>query len=259
MPKLSKTLTIIIPCKNEAIAANSVMQRFFVARERILAETFFQRVQLLVVDDNSIDGSYEILERYRCGESVKIIGSPKSLGYGGALKIGLQAAQGDWIAFYDMDFTYDPMDLIEMIHVLENNSAGTGVVCGDRLSKLEGMPFTRIFGNQFFVRVIQNVSGVRVKDSCTGMRLFHRDYIEAFLRLLPNDLNFTLAMTVLFLRFKVKIIEIPISYKKRMGQSKLKIFIDGPRFFFTILYYWLVYRWSESKRKTALRFLGIDS
>ena len=253
-----KSLTVIIPCKDEEAAIEAVMLRFFEARSALLQQGFFHQVKLLVVDDNSSDRSVKKLLPFVDDDVVKIIGSPKNLGYGGALKIGLQAAEGEWVAFYDMDFTYDPMDLVKMTEVIAREGEPGRMVCGDRLSRLEGMPWTRVLGNRLFVGVIKSVSGQPVKDSCTGMRLFHRDYIKAFLSLLPNNLNFTLAMTVLFLRFGVKFVEVPIRYGERIGLSKLSIFLDGPRFLLTILFYWWRYQWSPGQKSRAAVFLSAD-
>jgi glycosyltransferase involved in cell wall biosynthesis len=59
-------------------------------------------------------------------------------GYGAAIKTGITSAQGGYVAFYDVDGTYDPIVLPNMIDALDRENAE--MVCGDRLSKCEHMP-----------------------------------------------------------------------------------------------------------------------
>jgi hypothetical protein len=64
----------------------------------------------------------------------------------------------------------------------------------------------------------------RVYDSCTGMRLFTRNMSDFFSsRALPNGLDYSLAMTLAFLRTGHRLVEIPIPYAKRIGRSKLSV------------------------------------
>ncbi len=249
-------LSVVIPCYDEEDAIDAVLGRFKEAEKRILNETSVEQVELIVVDDYSQDGSLQKLIDFSEEHSARIIASRKRLGYGGALKRGFQEATGELIAFYDMDYTYDPFDLVQLINQLEENSE-VGLICGDRLSKIQSMPFTREIGNRFFVSIIKSIFRVKVNDCCTGLRVFKRRFLSSFVDLLPNNLDFTLAMTFLFLRFKIPFIEVPVNYFERIGHSKLYIFIDGPRFLFTIFRYWYQLNFKKEVVRSAQLSLGI--
>lgn len=256
MPSEAKNrLSIIIPCKDEEQAVDLVIDRYLQARQRLLNETVIEDVELIVVDDCSQDDSLILLQKHARKGHLKLISLPQSLGYGGALKVGLQTVSGELIAFYDMDYTYDPMDLVEMSRELIEGEVE--MVSGDRLSRLEGMPWTRTLGNTFFVHVIRSIFRIEVQDCCSGMRIFRRKYLKPFIQLLPNNLSFTLVMTILFLRFEIPFSEKRIRYGKRVGRSKLSVLWDGPVFLSTILFYWFQYRFYQKKIGYASSMLGL--
>ncbi len=222
-------LSIVIPCYNEQNAIAPVLRR---TREAInkIPTNHIQDSEIIVVDDASTDQSFEKLMLH---EDVRLIKCPHNLGYGAALKIGLQASQGDLIAFFDMDDTYDPYDLPQMIQIMLDRNLK--MVSGNRLSNMGGMPWTRYIGNNLFVWTIRALFQKTIYDSCSGMRLLRKDVVRLFSIELPNHLNFTLAMTLLCLQLKIPFIEIPINYRQRIGESKLSLFYDGFRFLSTIL------------------------
>lgn len=244
--QLPDKLSIIIPCYNEECAIEPVMERLQLASCEIVAHSPVNSVEVIVIDDCSTDSSNWRLQYHK--EKCRVLRCPVRLGYGGAIKTGIAQAQGDLIAFYDMDSTYDPMDLIKMIQRLVDSEVD--MVCGDRLSWIEGMPLTRQIGNRLFVNILRNIFFMRVNDCCTGLRVFRRSHAQSFINFLPNNLNFTLAMSVLFLVLKIPFVEVPIHYGKRIGQSKLRIWLDGPRFLLTIFGYWL--RFMVSRKKLRL-------
>lgn len=233
---MQRRLSIVIPCRNEEEAIPSVMARFNEARPS-LHQAGIRDIEVIVVDDGSTDASATLLSQH---EDVIVISSGAKGGYGGALKTGFARCSGDLIAFYDMDNTYDPFHLVPMIENLDEKRAA--LVCGDRLSQCENMPLTRKIGNTLFVLTIGFLFRRKIYDSCTGLRVFRREYLNHFVHdSLPNNLNYSLAMTMYCLSHGIPLIELPIRYEKRIGSSKLKVLVDGPRFFLTILGHWTRY------------------
>lgn len=238
-----RTISVILPCFNEETAVSPVLERL-----RTLSEEWrdrdIQLLEVLIVDDGSTDGTRQAVDQWNVSYNqkdhftLKILTHDARQGYGAAIKTGIASAQGGYVAFYDVDGTYDPVVLPNMIEALERENAE--MVCGDRLSKCEHMPYTREFGNRLFVGTINILYRTRVYDSCTGMRLFTRNMSDFFSsRALPNGLDYSLAMTLAFLRTGHRLVEIPIPYAKRIGRSKLSVLADGPRFFIRILSSWI--------------------
>lgn len=238
-----RSVSIVLPCHNEVTAVGPVLDRLGAIAQSWTNQGLSLK-EIIVVDDGSTDATRERLEQWNRENAEKyptklsILGHPLRRGYGAALKTGIAASVGDYVAFYDVDGTYDPALIPSMINTMESKAAS--MVCGDRLSQCEHMPVTREIGNRLFVGTINLLYRTRVFDSCTGMRVFSRDLREFFSsHALPDGLDYSLAMTLTFLRTGHRLIEIPIPYARRIGRSKLSVFLDGPRFFLRILGSWL--------------------
>ncbi|MES2964645.1 MAG: glycosyltransferase family 2 protein [Bdellovibrionota bacterium] len=241
---MSRRLSIVIPCLNEENAVSTVLARAHDFRAHLHAAGFSD-LEVIVVDDGSSDRSADEVRKF---EWARLVSNEVRLGYGGAIKRGLAHATGDLIAFYDMDHTYDPFDLVPMIEQLDKESLH--VVCGDRLSSCENMPITRRIGNTFFVATINMLFRQRVYDSTTGLRVFRRECREFFRGDdLPDDLDYSLAMTMHCLSKGIPLGERPIRYDRRIGRSKLSVLLDGPRFFATIMSHWTRYESRDFVRR----------
>lgn len=223
-------LSVVLPCHNEESAIPIVLPKLLSMRSEILRQTGLSEIEIIAVNDGSTDQSEKLLLQYV--DEISLLSFAKNCGYGTALKEGFRQSKGDFIAFYDLDDTCQPEDLISMVNLLKEDRAG--LVCGSRLNAHSKMPFLRYFGNWLYRRLTRLLLGIELNDCCTGMRVFRSEYRQMFCSHLPQDLNFSLAMTVLFLRQNGVYREIPIQYHRRLGDSKLSIFSDGPLFLWTL-------------------------
>ena len=94
-------ISVIIPSYDRA----HLLQR---AIGSVLAQTF-QPHELIIVDDNSTDGTQAVLDQYE--GQVKLITNSENRGVSYSRNVGIQAAEGDWIAFLDSDDEWDPRKL----------------------------------------------------------------------------------------------------------------------------------------------------
>jgi glycosyltransferase involved in cell wall biosynthesis len=199
-------------------------------RAQLLASGTFSQVEVIIVDDASTDDSPAILAAYPWVSSIRLFSRS---GYGSALKTGFAHAKGDLIVFLDMDGTYDPEDLIKLIEAHER--APQAQILGERRFATGGMPAIRGIGNFFFTSLVRILYRQPVRDVCSGYRLFPRRHLPAILALDHDGLDFSLAMTLWSLRQGIPLVEVPVRYHERAGESKLRIISDGSRFLLTIL------------------------
>lgn len=230
-----KILSIVIPAWNEESGIVQIIERVRATRPA-LAELGLG-LEIVVVDDGSRDRTAALAAQ--C-QDTRVIRHLVNRGYGAALKTGFRHAQGDVLAFLDADGTYPPDALPVMYQAMQSQNAD--MIVGSRMSGAASeMPVTRRVGNFAFAQMLSILSGVRVQDSASGMRLLKRDALKK-LYPLPNGLNFTPAMTTRALNEDLVIVEVPIAYAERIGRSKLSVVRDGVRFTNTIVWTTMTYR-----------------
>ncbi|WP_322798255.1 glycosyltransferase family 2 protein [Thermoflexus sp.] len=229
------TLSIVIPAYNEESAIQAVLDRMR-AIGPALREAGFAEWEVIVVDDGSRDRTADIVASY---PEVRLIRHPVNRGYGAALKTGFAHARGEWLAFLDADATYPPEALPELYRVA--CLSGADLVVGSRMGRADSeMPVVRRIGNWGFAFLLRMLGGVAVSDSASGMRLLRREILER-LYPLPDGLNFTPAMSARAIYEGVRMKEIPIPYRERLGQSKLHPLRDGVRFLHAIVWTVMTY------------------
>ncbi|MBI5623654.1 MAG: glycosyltransferase family 2 protein [Elusimicrobia bacterium] len=224
-----KTLSIVLPAYNEEEAIADTLKQCLAAEPAILRETGLSAVELVVVDDGSRDRTREIAGGF---ERVRVISHPVNRGYGAALMTGFSASRGELLAFMDADATIDPLCMITLHRALVRENAELAI--GGRLHAGSQMPAVRVLGNRFYAAVISRLTGVPVTDTASGVRLFSRRLLPRLIPL-PDGLHFTPAMTARAACMGARIVETPIPYAERVGQSKLNVLADGLRFLRVIL------------------------
>lgn len=229
-------LSIVIPCHNEAQAIHDVLPSLRITLLGLEAEALISASQVIVVDDGSSDDTPDLLCEYPWVENFRLAAKG---GYGAALKFGFSRAKGEWIAFFDLDGTYDPLDLRSMILAIRS-AGGPSLVLGNRLAYGKGMPFVRRLGNHFFTYLAKALFRCDLPDICTGYRLFRRELLPEICALPDDRLNFSLSMSLWAVRQKVPSQAVPIRYHERRGLSKLSVVSDGLHFFWTVLSYFFV-------------------
>lgn len=163
---------------------------------------------------------------------------PEKLGYGNAYLAGFSRARGRYIVIMDGDLTYDPLEIPEFIRVLESGRAD--LVIGTRLKgRIEegAMPaLHRYLGNPLLTGILNLLFGAGISDAHSGMRAITREALDR-LHLRAGGMEFASEMLIEASRKGLSMEEIPITYHRRRGTSKLRSFTDGWRHLrFMILY-----------------------
>ena len=218
LPKIS----VVIPTKNEQESIGPLIQNSKAALEGIDHE-------IIVVDASSDNTPVEAV---RAGAKlVKQIGNG---GVGEALIQGFYWARGEYVVFFDGDWTYDPNDIHKVIEPLMNGEAD--LVNGNRFAKMEdgAMTFGNKVGNTLLTWVGNMLFHTNIKDSQSGMKAFRRDLL---IRVTLWERGFPFCSEILAEASKLgmRIMEVGISYRRRIGKSKLNPALAGPRIFWASL------------------------
>lgn len=249
--KTAAMLSVVIPALNEQAGIADIIQRIESIRAD-LPSAGVNELEIIVVDDGSDDGTAEIVGRH---PSVRLIQHPTNKGYGAAIKTGFSHARGDLLAFTDADGTYPPEHFPDLCRRLLTEDADVAV--GSRRSGAESqMPPMRRLGNVIWSNLVSLMGNHRVHDPASGMRVLRRSALRQ-LYPLPDGLNFTPVMSTRAVHEELTVIEAPIPYAERIGDSKLSIVRDGTRFLKTIIWTALEYNPVRVLGFAGLAALGI--
>ena len=181
--------------------------------------------EVLVVDNNSRDRTVE--EARRSG--ARIVHETKQ-GYGYALRRGLQEATGDIVILAEPDGTFIGRDVLKLLAYADDFD----MVCGTRTTReliwdQANMGWFLRIGNWSVAKMIQLLyGGPSLSDCGCTLRLTHRRALEAFRDdLTVGGSHFLPEMVILGLKRQLKIIEIPVNYRGRVGESKITGTLKG--------------------------------
>jgi len=230
-----KRLSLICPCHNEAQAIPVFLPKILNMQKHLITNGILDALDIVIINDGSTDSSQKLLESYQ--PHITLINLAVCKGYGYAIKQGLKCCKEEWVAFCDLDNTYQPKDLQCVIEYAQNHSVQ--MVWGNRLHTKSHIPWIRYIGNTIYKYLIFLFSLSWVSDPCSGFRLFYKNTFQQILSF-PDDLSFSLALTIYCIKKKIPFKIIDIHYKERLGRSKLIPFKDGLLFLYTLLKVFLI-------------------
>lgn len=163
-----RSISVIFPAYNEeANIEKSVMM----ARESM--GQFFEKVEIIVVNDGSADRTREILDHLASNSTdVRPIHFEKNCGYGAALRTGLYAAQNDLVFFSDSDLQFDLAEIKHLLKWIDQYE----IVAGYREHRAD--PFMRRFNAWGWRSLVRLTLGLYVRDIDCAFKLFRREVFE---------------------------------------------------------------------------------
>jgi glycosyltransferase involved in cell wall biosynthesis len=207
--KKQRAVSVVVPAYNEEKAIGAQIERL-----RQVMESSGWPFEIIVVDDGSTDGTAGEAERH----AVHLVRQPRNLGYGAALKAGIQAAQSDWIVIIDADGTYPA----EAIPSLLERAGEYDMVVGARTGQDVNIPWMRRPAKWLLARLASYLAEQEIPDMNSGLRVLKRPLVEKFEHLLPSGFSFTTTITLALLCNEYRVLYVPINYAKRVGQSKIR-------------------------------------
>ncbi|MBE0592342.1 MAG: polyprenol monophosphomannose synthase [Gemmatimonadales bacterium] len=216
---MADRVLVIIPTYNEAQNLPQILRQ-------VLAQD--PRIEILVVDDGSPDGTGELADDYASREPrVHVLHREGKQGLGTAYRAGFRwALQRDYEFIFEMDadFSHDPKHLPEFLRAAGDADVVLGSRYLDGKVTVINWPMSRLmlsYGANIYARV---VTGLQICDATGGFKCFRRRVLEAIDldAVHSNGYSFQIEMSFRAHRRGFRITEIPIIFTDRTeGQSKM--------------------------------------
>ena len=212
----TKTISVVLPAYNEELYIRQAVEEF--SLDGLVDE-------IVVVDNNSRDRTLEEARRTRA----RVV-QEQAQGYGHALRRGIREARGELVILAEPDGTFVGRDVLKLLAYSEDFD----MVCGTRTTKeliweQANMGWFLRVGNWTVAKMIQFLyNGPSLSDCGCTLRLTRRAALDR----IQDDLqvggsHFLPEMVIAGLKRRLKIIEIPVNYRGRVGESKITGSLQG--------------------------------
>ena len=186
------------------------------------------RIEMLIVDDGSPDGTGEIVAELEAANSrVHLLARPRKMGLGTAYIAGFRWAlerNYQYVLEMDADFSHDPSHLPQFLRAIED----ADLVLGSRYQQgrvtVVNWPISRLILSYTANLYARAVTGLPVWDATGGFKCFRREVLEAidFEKVRSNGYAFQIEMSFRAWKKGFRLVEIPIVFTDRVeGQSKM--------------------------------------
>jgi glycosyltransferase involved in cell wall biosynthesis len=229
MPSVQPDVTVIVPALNEDRTIAEIVRRLL---------SLPLRLQVIVVDDGSTDGTGKALDEYR--DRIVVLRNDRPTGKGSAIRQALAYASGRVVVIQDADLEYSPEEIPALVEPVLKGIYG--VVYGTRFTRgfPSGMAWPNRIVNWLLVWTVRLMFGRPITDEATCYKAVRRDLLES-MELRCERFEFCPEVTAKAIRMGEPIHEVPVSYTPRSKGAGKKIrWTDAPEAFLTLLRYW---RW----------------
>ncbi|MCX8175211.1 MAG: glycosyltransferase family 2 protein [Candidatus Micrarchaeota archaeon] len=212
-------ITIILPTKNEAGCISKTLERL--AQELSPSGLDYE---VLVVDDESTDGTQEAVEKFAQKDSrVRLIRHPAPHGFGYSVRDALQAAKGRLAVIMMADLSDDPAFIPPM---WEKHKEGYDVVVGSRFmkgSRLRSYPILKLISNRLFNIAVMVAFLTPISDTSNNFKAFDAQKARQ-IALESQGFEAGAELMLKMLLSGAKIAQIPVSWSDRSdGKAKFRL------------------------------------
>lgn len=211
--KAAMKLSVIIPIYNEIHTLEEIVSR---VQKTGLAD------EIVLVDDGSIDGTREIVDKFKGQDGFVVVMHEKNQGKGAAVRSGFKVAKGEIFLIQDADLEYDPREYANLLKPIDEGLSE--VVYGSRFlgaSRRVAM-FWHMIANKMLTLFTNILYDTILTDMETGYKVFKREVVED-MPLHSKRFEFEPEFTAKILKRKYRIFEVPITFNPRDYSDGKKI------------------------------------
>ena len=221
-------LSIVIPCKNEVIGI-----------QKIIDSVKDYSNDIIVVDGNSNDGTKEVCESNNI-KFINEISNSGITGKGNAMRLGVNTSKNEYVLFFDADGSHNPDDISSIYNTIKKNNADLVITSRRTGGSLDlnntFFGLIRSWGCDFLAYVINQKYKTNLSDVLYSFRIIKRE-VFLDLKLIENKFGIEQEMVQKCLKEGKNIVEIPSrEFSRGWGKSKLRT-ISGIYFLFMLVKY----------------------
>ena len=204
-------ISIVIPAYNEESAIEGVVS---------MLSTELPDSEILVIDDGSTDATKLRAEQ----GGARTISHQHNSGYGASLHTGVQSARNPFILICDGDGQHSASEALKLVHTWDDHDMVIGARGKDSYQQR-----TRAPGKWILRHFANFLSGQKLPDFNSGLRLVNRSLMLQYLHLMPAGFSFSTTSTFALLKAKARIAWVPVTVQKRSGKSQVRQWKHGPQ------------------------------
>jgi dolichol-phosphate mannosyltransferase len=235
-------LSVVIPAHDEVESIGATV-------EAVTSTLRAERIpyEIVVVDDASSDGTGEVVRAIGGRDpAVRCVRSPRSPGFGQAVRSGLDEYTGDAVAIVMADLSDSPADLVRYYRVLEE---GFDCAFGSRFirgGQVRDYPKVKLILNRLVNLGIRVLFRHGYNDTTNAFKAYRREVIDNVQPLFSHHFNLTVELPLKAIVRGHSYEILPVSWTNRAyGVSKLKLQEMGSRYLFIVLYVFLEHHLSR--------------
>jgi glycosyltransferase involved in cell wall biosynthesis len=224
-------LSVVMPVYNERTTIEEIIRR-------VLAVPL--RLQLIVVDDGSKDGTRDVLSALARDLPFTLVLQPQNQGKGAALRRGFEEVSGDVVLIQDADLEYSPEEYPQLLELIAQGRAD--VVYGSRfLGRHRVFLFSHYLGNRLLTLITNVLYNTMLTDMETCYKVMRTEVLRS-MKLSSNGFGIEPELTAKIFKRGYRVYEVPITYDGRGYEEGKKItWRDG----LVALWVLLKYRFTE--------------
>lgn len=218
-PKQKFKLSILIPVYNEKHLIAPSVKRVLDLKSDLISE-----IQIIIVDDHSTDGSWEIIQQIAQQDSrVKELRHERNQGKGATIRTARDLATGDICIIHDADMEYNPEDLPSLL--IPFIQEGADAVFGSRYISAayrRALMYRHTNINKFLTRLSNIITDLDLTDVETCYKAIKTSLFKS-IPLRSNDFRFEIEIVLKLAKRRARIYEVPIRYSPRTFEEGKKI------------------------------------